>query len=130
MRTGSPRNATFKGQHRLEYAWFSIGGALPFASMSAERAASQILAACQDGVGEIFISNYLSPAMLAAKFLPALTAEVLAIVNRFLPEPGGIGTRSAYGYESESALSPSMLTVLGDAAARENNEMRPRPNSR
>jgi hypothetical protein len=56
----------------------------------------------------------------------SLTAEVLAIVNRFLPAPGGIGTRSAYGYESESALSPSVLTALGDAAARENYEMRPR----
>ncbi|MEJ7710408.1 MAG: SDR family oxidoreductase [Pyrinomonadaceae bacterium] len=25
IRTGSPRNATFKGKHREEYAWFSIG---------------------------------------------------------------------------------------------------------
>jgi NAD(P)-dependent dehydrogenase (short-subunit alcohol dehydrogenase family) len=126
MRTGSPRNALFKGQHRLEYAWFSIGGALPLVSMSAERAAEQILQACQDGAGEVYISNFLSPPMLAAKFLPALTAEALAIVNRFLPQPGGIGARSARGYESESALSPSVLTALSDTAAQQNNEMRPR----
>src|SRR5918912_3423887 len=43
MRTGSPRNATFKGKHRDEYAWFSISDALPLTSMSAERAARQII---------------------------------------------------------------------------------------
>ena len=35
MRTGSPRNATFKGQHHAEYAWFSISDAMPLLSMSA-----------------------------------------------------------------------------------------------
>jgi hypothetical protein len=40
---------------------------------------------------------------------------------------GGIGERSAYGYESASRWSPSWLTRLGDAAARRNNEMRRRP---
>src|SRR5205807_1998888 len=39
MRTGSPPNADFKGQHRKEYAWFAISGALPLFSISAERAA-------------------------------------------------------------------------------------------
>src|SRR5207302_995684 len=34
MRTGSPRNADFKGQHRAEYAWFSISDSLPFFSMA------------------------------------------------------------------------------------------------
>lgn len=40
MRTGSPRNAFFKGRHRAEYAWFSLGDALPFTSMSAARRAA------------------------------------------------------------------------------------------
>ena len=43
MRTGSPRNADFKGQNRLEHAWFSISDSLPFISMDADRAAEQIL---------------------------------------------------------------------------------------
>ena len=38
MRTGSPRNALFKGDNEAEYAWFSISDALPVLSMSAERA--------------------------------------------------------------------------------------------
>jgi NAD(P)-dependent dehydrogenase (short-subunit alcohol dehydrogenase family) len=127
MRTGSPRNALFKGQHRLEYLWFSLGGSLPLVSMDAERAAGQILWACQAGEGEVWIGNPLNPAMLASRLLPGLTSEALAIVARFLPPRGGIGQASARGYESESALSPSWLTALGDQAARENNELRPRP---
>jgi NAD(P)-dependent dehydrogenase (short-subunit alcohol dehydrogenase family) len=126
MRTGSPRNATFKGKHRQEYAWFSIGGSLPVASLSAERAAAQVLRACQNGDGELYISNLLNPPVLAAELAPSLTNEVLALVNYFLPAMGGIGQTAAYGYESQSAASPSVLTALGDAAARQNNEMRAR----
>src|SRR5581483_1212723 len=49
MRTGSPRNANFKGQHRAEYAWFSISDSSPLVSVSAERAARAIVKACQSG---------------------------------------------------------------------------------
>jgi len=38
MRTGSPRNAFFKGNNKAEYAWFSISDALPVLSMDARRA--------------------------------------------------------------------------------------------
>jgi short-subunit dehydrogenase len=44
-RTGSPRNADFKGRHRSEHAWFSVGDSLPFFSTSADRAARRIIAA-------------------------------------------------------------------------------------
>lgn len=123
MRTGSPRNATFKGQHRAEYAWFSISDALPLVSMSAERAARQILRACRDGDPEVILSF---PANVAARLhglFPGWTADVLGLVNAFLPGPGGIGSQRAQGKESESALAPSLLTALGDQAARQNNEI-------
>jgi NAD(P)-dependent dehydrogenase (short-subunit alcohol dehydrogenase family) len=126
MRTGSPRNASFKGQHRQEYAWFSIGGSLPYISMDAEQAARQILSACQYGDGEVYIANMLSPVVWASRLAPALTGELLALVNYLLPQPGGIVRDSAYGYESESSLSPSLLTALGDRAAAQNNELRRR----
>jgi NAD(P)-dependent dehydrogenase (short-subunit alcohol dehydrogenase family) len=127
MRTGSPRNALFKGQHRKEYAWFSIGGSLPLVSMSAERAAAQILQACQHGEGEVYISNPLSPVTLASQYLPGWTTELQGLVNFWLPEPGGIGNEARRGYESTSWISPSLLTTLGDQAAERNNEMRRRP---
>ena len=130
MRTGSPRNATFKGRHREEYAWFSIGGSLPLAAISAEAAASQILRACQNGAGEVYICNTFSPPVWASQLAPTLTNEILTLVNRLLPSMGGIGQHAAFGYESESEYAPSLLTTLGDQAARQNNEMRPREQSR
>src|SRR5437588_541584 len=56
MRTGSPRNASFKGQHQAEYAWFSISDALPIFSISAERAARTIIRACKYGDAEVLLS--------------------------------------------------------------------------
>ena len=122
MRTGSPRNATFKGQHRAEYAWFSIGDSLPGIAMSAERAARQILTACKRGEAEAVLS--LPARMIATlqSLFPNLTTDLLGLANRLLPAPGGIGEQHAQGYESESALSPSILTALGDKAAVRNNE--------
>ncbi len=123
MRTGSPRNATFKGRHRAEYAWFSISDALPGTSMKAERAARQIIAACKRGDAEAILSM---PAVLAVKFhalWPELSADLRALVNQLLPAPGGIGAQRAKGKDSESALSPSLLTMLGEQAATRNNEI-------
>ena len=123
MRTGSPRNATFKGKHRDEYAWFSISDALPVTSIQAERAARQIVSACRRGQAELIIT---SQAVLAVKFralFPEATADMLALANRMLPGPGGIGRARAKGKESESALAPSLLTTLSDRAALRNNEV-------
>jgi NAD(P)-dependent dehydrogenase (short-subunit alcohol dehydrogenase family) len=123
IRTGSPRNAIFKGQHRAEYAWFSIGDSLPLTSMSAERGARQIVAACARGDAELVLSIQ---AEIAAKFyalFPGLTQDLLGLINRFLPEAGGVGTSRMKGKDSTSAVSPSALTALSDAAARRNNEM-------
>ena len=60
-------------------------------------------------------------------FFPGTTQSLLGAVARLLPRMGGIGRRSAYGYESASRWSPSPLMRLGDAAARRNNEMGSRP---
>ncbi len=123
MRTGSPRNASFKGQHRAEYAWFAISDSLPVSSINAERAAAQIVRACRLGQAELVITTQ---AQLAVKFralFPEATADVLAVVNRLLPGPGGIGRARAKGKDSESALAPSVLTTLTDWAARRNNEV-------
>jgi len=123
MRTGSPRNATFKGQHQAEYTWFSISDALPFLSMNTQRAARQIVTACQRGDGEVVLSL---PAQFAVKvhgLFPTLSAEFLSAVNKLLPAPGGIGKRQASGRESASSLSPSWLTTLGDRAAQRYNQV-------
>jgi NAD(P)-dependent dehydrogenase (short-subunit alcohol dehydrogenase family) len=123
MRTGSPRNAEFKGQHQAEYAWFSISDALPVLSMDAERAARRIARACAHGEPEIILTAPAKVAVRVQGAMPGVVAELLALANRVLPAPGGIGRGAAKGRESESALSPSWLTRLGDSAAARHNEM-------
>ena len=123
MRTGSPRNAEFKGKHRLEYAWFSISDALPMLTVSAENAARQIVRACKRGRAELVISIPAKLAVLFEALFPEAMYDLLGIVNQFLPGPGGVGTERMKGRESESAWSPSWLTVLNEEAALRNNEV-------
>lgn len=124
MRTGSPRNATFKGQHRAEHAWFAVSDALPVTSIKAERAAKQIIEACKRGQAELIISTQAIMAVKCRALFPEATADILALANRMLPAPGGgIGRKKLKGKDSESALAPSILTTLSDWAARRNNEI-------
>jgi NAD(P)-dependent dehydrogenase (short-subunit alcohol dehydrogenase family) len=122
MRTGSPRNADFKGQHREEYAWFSISDSLPFTSIKAERAARQIIDACKRGKAELVITMQAKAAVLFESLFPETNANLLSLINRLLPEAGGIGRQSAKGSESSSIWSPSWLTTLNERAAFKNNE--------
>jgi len=122
MRTGSPRNAEFKGQHRFEYAWFSISDALPLLTVSAENAARQIVRACKRGQAELVISIPAKIAVLFESLFPEAMYQILGMVNQVLPAPGGIGTQTAKGKESTSAWSPSWLTTLNEEAAVRNNE--------
>jgi len=125
MRTGSPRHAIFEGCHRAEYAWFSISDALPILSMNADRAGRQIVAALTRGEAERVLSVPAKVGVLAQALFPALTARLLAGVNRLLPanDDGLAGGIRRKGEASTSRLSPSVLTVLGDRAARRNNQV-------
>jgi short-subunit dehydrogenase len=123
MRTGSPRNAIFRGRHRSEYAWFSISDALPGLSISAESAARRIVAACRRGDAEVL---FPLPARLAAvvnAVAPGLSADALSLVDRVLPGPGGAPSGRRKGAESQSWISPSWLSRLGDRAARKYNQV-------
>ena len=123
MRTGSPRHALFKGRHRAEFAWFAIADAIPGLSMDVERAARRIVDACHRGDPWLMLTI---PARLAATvhdLLPGATIRLLALVNRLLPGPGGIGRRAVRGRESESAWAPSLLTAAGERAARRQNQI-------
>jgi NAD(P)-dependent dehydrogenase (short-subunit alcohol dehydrogenase family) len=122
MRTGGPRHAEFKGRHSAEYAWFSISDSLPGLSMDAGQAARQIVAACRAGDAEVTLSL---PAKMAAKahgLAPASTTGLLAVANALLPKPGGIGTRSARGWQSESRHVPGWIRAREAEAARQHNQ--------
>jgi short-subunit dehydrogenase len=122
MRTGSHLNAEFKGQHRKEFLWFSLGATLPLSSMSAEDAAHRIVAAIARGDAEIILSWQAWLLARAQGLAPALTSDVLGLVNRILPGPGGMGEQAASGWASQSPLTRSALEALGRRAAERLNQ--------
>lgn len=122
MRTGSPRNADFKGKHQYEYAWFSISDALPLLTVSAANAARQVVRACKRGQAELVISVPAKVAVLFESLFPEAMSQILAVANQLLPAAGGVGTETMKGRDSKSAWSPSLLTTLNEQAALRNNE--------
>jgi NAD(P)-dependent dehydrogenase (short-subunit alcohol dehydrogenase family) len=125
MRTGSPRNATFRGQHRAEYAWFSVADSLPGITIDVEEAARRILEGVRRGDAEVRFPLLTGLAVIAAAAAPNLTASALELASRLLPDaPAGRRGRRP-GRESQSAASPSWLTRLGDEAARRYNQIAP-----
>jgi len=122
MRTGSPRNATFVGRHRAEYAWFSIADSLPGLTISAERAARLVLESCKRGDPELCFPTSTRAAVIINAISPVLTAGVLGLAARLLPGPGARPSRRR-GAESQSWVSPSILTRLTERAAQEQNQM-------
>jgi NAD(P)-dependent dehydrogenase (short-subunit alcohol dehydrogenase family) len=134
MRTGSPRNALFKGKRDLEFAWFAISDALPGLSMSAEEAAGEILDACRRGDAELVLT---APARLAV-----LLQGLISLANRLLPSPdspppaalrsrgeGGApqsrNEEARPGKESETPWLRQLLARLTGDAAERNNEIAP-----
>jgi hypothetical protein len=112
MRTGSFVNAYFKGAERGEAAWFSAASSLPGISMSAKRAARQVIGSLDRGRSERILS---SPARLMAWFhdlFPEATLAALGTVNRLLPSGS---QRSELGKDSDLLTRPWMraLTFLG-----------------
>jgi NAD(P)-dependent dehydrogenase (short-subunit alcohol dehydrogenase family) len=126
MRTGSPRNAMFKGQNVKEHRWFALSASLPGISQSAERAAERIVHACRYGQPQLITAL---PAALFARLhalFPSMSHEFRSAADRFvLPAADGDRSHRMRGHESESMLTRSALTALGRAAARRNNEVLP-----
>lgn len=125
MRTGSHVNAEFKGHHKEEYAWFAAGAAWPVTSMDAGRAARKIVEAARRGKAELVMPIQAKLAVRFAGALPGLAQAAVAIANRAMPEPGGIGSQQVRGSESRSERMPGWFTRLIDRAAMQNNELGP-----
>ena len=82
MRTGSPVNAQVKGQHEAEYAWFAIADSLPGFSISAGRAADQILSACAHGDAELTIGLPARAAVMLNAIAPSWLARMTVLATR------------------------------------------------
>src|SRR5216117_1166819 len=100
MRIGSHVNAKFKGHHDAEFAWFSASAGAPLISMSADRAARKILAACRRGQPSLTLTFAARAAILGNALCPNLTGYLMKFVNRLLPEAGDEeGNKSRAGSE-------------------------------
>ena len=123
MRTGSHLNAYFKGKYRDEFTWFSLGATLPGVAMNARRAANRIVNAVAQGRAEIVLTPQAKLALLVHGVAPGLTSDLLGMINRVLPRPGGDPRVRRRGAESQTAITRSFLTKLGQEAARDLNQV-------
>ena len=124
MRIGSPVNAVFKGQRAHEFSWFAIASSLPLLTISAERAARQILDACSRGDAELVITIPAKLAVLARTLAPELFSDAMSLVNRVLPRAvGSEGDVAESGRLAGSNRLSSTVLAPMYAAAQKNNEL-------
>lgn len=123
MRTGSPVHAFFKGKHHAEFTWFNLADSLPLLSISAQKAACSIVQATRKNKAEVTLTL---PAKLLARFhglFPGMTMKIMSIVDRLLPQAGQVeGLDRWTGKESETPLSQSFVTSLGQRASQKYNQ--------
>jgi NAD(P)-dependent dehydrogenase (short-subunit alcohol dehydrogenase family) len=127
MRTGSYNAALFKGNQEAESQWFSLGASLPGVSMSADRAAHQIVCAVKRGDPGIVLSLPAKILVRTHGLAPAFTESVLGMAARaLLPSPAHseTGTRSRPGWSIPTLRSPAMraFLFLGRMSARRLNQ--------
>jgi NAD(P)-dependent dehydrogenase (short-subunit alcohol dehydrogenase family) len=119
MRTGSYLNALFSTD--ADSAWFGIGAAAPGITMSARRAARQIVMATRRGEAQRVLSTQANLLAAFHGLFPGATSDMLGLVERlFMPRARGDrekrpGTDSAV---NRSGIL-SVLTALGRSAAKE-----------
>jgi len=129
MRTGSHVNARFKGNYAAEFGWFSFSNGLPLLSMSAERAAAKIIAACRLGQPSLTLTFGARLAIVGNAIAPNLTGSAMKLANRFLPSATTKdGDELRTGWQSRRRPANVFTRHLDQATAR-NNECQP-PNSR
>ena len=124
IRTGSHYNVQVKGQYAREFTWFALGDSLPLVSVSAERAADQIVEACRRGRARLVLAPQGKAALLASELFPEVSAAGLKLVSSLLPSPDAEGFKARSGWEvkADTPLVPSVLTQLSDRAGARNNE--------
>jgi short-subunit dehydrogenase len=106
MRTGSPVQGLFKGDHDKEFAWFAAADLIPGLSISARSAASKIVEAIQEKRSEVVISFPARLATFGFSFFPETFLAVMGLINRLLP---GNSSRQVYsGDRSRQWLDEKM----------------------
>lgn len=110
LRTGSPIQAVFKGDHEKEFAWFAAGDNFPGLSLAADVAARKILQAVRDGKREMVLTSAGQMRVGVAMMFPETMAWVMAMMNRLLPK--GRSTTYKTGAESRAYFDHKMWTYF------------------
>ncbi len=124
LRTGSFGHALVKGRRYSEASLLALAASLPLLTSSAERAGRRIVSAIEHGDRFVVIGAPARLLRVAHAFLPGAIVGGLGAVNRLLPRAGE-GERDEIPLPGElfrRGLARSVLTVLGDRAARRYNE--------
>ncbi|MDR3606839.1 MAG: SDR family NAD(P)-dependent oxidoreductase [Oligoflexia bacterium] len=123
MRTGSFVHATFRGNVRKEFDWFTLSSTLPQTSVSAESAASAIFWAAQKRQRFLVIGVYAKLLRLLYQVFPEAMLAVMRGVDRFLPKSQGLyGRSSVPGMLLRKDLPRGGLTVRADRSGDALNE--------
>lgn len=115
MRTGSPIQAVFKGNHEKEFAWFETIDHMPMISMSADMAAKKTLAAVRDGQTEVILSWPGKLRMFMGTVFPETMNLLMDFANRLMPTEDSKVRKT--GSESSKLFKkiPLLETALGTA---------------
>ena len=119
MRTGSPVNATFKGDHESEYAWFATADASPLFSTTAEAAARRIVRAIVRNEAMVRITLPAKMAAMASGVAPNLVSAAMTFTNDLLPRSGDVTAHKGSG---SGGRVTGWMTALSDRAAARNGE--------
>jgi NAD(P)-dependent dehydrogenase (short-subunit alcohol dehydrogenase family) len=128
MRVGSHLNAWFRGDQKQEFAWFSTAACLPALSMSAERAARQIVSATKRREALRILGLPANVLERMHGLFPGLTDRVMALVNRGMPAMSRSGGMTdARGVDLEPELRSRLRDLLirpGREAAQHTHQLR------
>jgi NAD(P)-dependent dehydrogenase (short-subunit alcohol dehydrogenase family) len=130
MRTGSHLQASFVGNHGREYAWFAAAASMPLLSIDAERAAGRIVRGILAGRPVVTVTPLAMVAPRVDALFPGLTAALLGLTTRLLPDDPGTpdSTDAMRGWEAAERLPRrtrflvNRLSGLGRSAAQRFNE--------
>lgn len=110
MRTGSPIQAVFKGDHEREFEWFAALDNMPLLSMSADAAAKKMLDAVVEGRTELLLSLPAKARNLLATVVPETVQALMAFAATLLPrgesQERKTGGASAKKFDENPALKP------------------------
>jgi short-subunit dehydrogenase len=126
MRTGSFGRALVKGKRYAEASLFSLAASLPILTTSAERAARRIVRAVVNRQRFLVLGAPARLLRLTHALFPGPLVTALGQLNKLLPstprDEKGDARMPLPAELFRRGLARSILTSLGERAARENNE--------